>query len=273
MYKEFYNLAEMPFNMTPNSHFFFESAKHMEALSTLKYVIQERKGFVVITGEIGSGKTTVCRTLLNQLGENAEFALVTNTHLGAKDLLTTILDDLGVEYGSGSKARLLYHLNMYLIERLKQNKNVILIIDEAQNLKPAVLEEVRMLSNLETESEKLIQIIFLGQPELKKKLSLERLEQLRQRIALYFHLSPLTREDAVAYIRHRLHIAGMNSENPIFTEQAMDMVAEFSGGVPRIINQVCDNALLSGFVRDQRIIDADLMEEVISESPLKQLVM
>jgi len=273
MYCDFYNFSEAPFNMTPNPRFFFQSARHTEALSTLKYVISQRKGFVVVTGEIGSGKTIVCRTLLEELGEDTEFALVTNTHLGAKDLLSTILDDFGVEYTSGSKARLLYQLNMHLIQQLRQNKNVVLIIDEAQNLKPAVLEEVRMLSNLETEEEKLIQIVFLGQPELKKKLALPRLEQLRQRIALYFHLTPLTSEDAMSYIRHRLRVVSRDEEDPqIFTERALEMVIEFSGGVPRLINQICDSALLTGFVRDQRIIDADLMEEVISESPMRQLV-
>jgi len=271
MYNEFYGFTESPFNMTPDSRFFFESAKHTEALSTLLYAIQERKGFVVVTGEIGSGKTTVCRTVLNRLGADIEFALVTNTHLGAKDLLSTILEDLGVEHNPGSKARLLSRLNAYLIGRLHEDKNVVLIIDEAQNLKPSVLEEVRMLSNLETESEKLIQIVFLGQPELKKKLALPRLEQLRQRIAVYFHLMPLSTQDAVAYIRHRLKIACGNTEKELFTEQAMQIAAEFSNGVPRIINQVCDSALLSGYVKDQPVVDADLMEEVVSESPLAQI--
>ena len=272
MYNEFYGFTESPFNMTPNSRFFFGSAKHTEALSTLLYAVRERKGFVVITGEIGSGKTTVCRTVLNQLGPDTEFALVTNTHLGAKDLLSTILEDLGVEHTFGSKSRLLSQLNQYLIGRLHQDKNEVLIIDEAQNLKPSVLEEVRMLSNLETENEKLIQIIFLGQPELKKKMALPRLEQLRQRIAVYFHLTPLSTEDAIAYIRHRLKVACGGEEKEFFTEQAMLTAAEFSKGVPRIINQVCDSALLSGYVKDQHIVDEDLMEEVVSESPVAQIV-
>lgn len=272
MYTEFYNLNEPAFNMTPNSRFFYNSAKHTEALSTLLYAVQERKGFVVVTGDIGSGKTTVCRTLLNKLGPNIEFALITNTHLSAKDLLSTILDDFGVEYSNGSKARLLYKLNMHLIKQLQENKNVVLIIDEAQNLKPSVLEEIRMLSNLETEDEKLIQIILLGQPELKKKLALPCLEQLRQRIAIYFHLTPLDSQDSIEYINHRMSIAGQCDGQPIFSDKALDMVAEFSQGVPRIINQVCDNALLTGYVKDQHYIDADLMEEVIGESPLMQIV-
>ncbi len=270
MYNSFYGFKEAPFNMTPNPRFFFSSAKHAEALSSLLYTVRERKGFVVITGDIGSGKTTICRTLLSQLGPDTQFALITNTHLGARDLLLTILEELGVEHSGRSKSRLLSQLNSHLIEQLSQDHNVVLIIDEAQNLKPAVLEEVRMLSNLETERDKLIQIIFLGQPELKKKLSLPRLEQLRQRIALYFHLTPLSVDDAVDYITYRLRLAS-ESDRPFFTEHAMRMIAEASGGVPRIINHLCDSALLSGFVKDQKIIDADLVEEVISESPIAQI--
>jgi general secretion pathway protein A len=271
MYNDFYGFNEAPFNMTPNSRFFFNSAKHIEALSTILYAIRERKGFVVITGEIGSGKTTVCRTVLNQLGPDTVFALITNTHLGAKDLLSTVLEELGVEHTSSSKARLLSQLNAYLIEKLRNDKNVVLIIDEAQNLKPAVLEVVRMLSNLETEQEKLIQIIFLGQPELKHKLALPRLEQLRQRVAVYFHLTPLSQQDAEAYIRHRLRVAS-GGDREFFTDQAVTMAAEASGGIPRVINQLCDSALLSGYVKEQKIIDADVMEEVISESPVMQIV-
>ena len=193
MYNQFYGFKESPFNLTPNSKFFFASHKHTEALDSLAYAINQRKGFVVITGEIGSGKTTVCRTLLSRLDRHTQVALITNTHLNSKDLLTMVLEDLEIEFSNGSKAKLLSQLNSYLIDQIKQDNNVVLIIDEAQNLKPNVLEEIRMLSNLETETEKLIQIILLGQPELKQKLALSRLEQLRQRVAVYFHLSPLTR--------------------------------------------------------------------------------
>jgi len=270
MYKAHFGFQESPFNMTPNPRFFFQSAKHTEALSTLTYAIQQRKGFVVITGEIGSGKTTVCRTLLNQLDNKTETALITNTHLSAKDLLATALEDFGVEYKPGSKARLLSQMNQYLIEQLTLDRNVVLIIDEAQNLSPSVLEEVRMLSNLETEQEKLIQIIFLGQPQLKDLLSLPRLEQLRQRIAVYYHLAPLSREDSDHYIRHRLKIAS-NSDKTFFTEAALEKVYEFSGGVPRLINQICDSALLSGFIYGQNVVDGNIVEEVIEESPMTQL--
>lgn len=270
MYNKFYNFQEGPFNLTPNSRYFFESARHLEALSTLIYAIENRKGFVVITGDIGSGKTTVCRTLLNRMNTRTKTALITNTHMSGKDLLCTILEDLEVEYFPGSKARLLSQLNAYLIEQLRKDCNVVLIVDEAQNLTTSVLEEIRMLSNLETENEKLIQIILLGQPELKEKLALSRLEQLRQRIAVFYHLIPLDAEDAKKYVRHRLRVASA-SEREFFTEKALELVYEFSNGVPRLINQICDSALLSGYIYGIDIVDEKIMREVIAESPIMQI--
>ncbi len=270
MYFKFFGFKEAPFNMTPNSHFFFESAKHTEALSTLIYAIEERKGFVVITGDIGSGKTTVCRTLLNKLTSTTQTALITNTHMSGKDMIANILEDLEVEYTPGSKSKMLSQLNHYLIEQLRNDQNVVLIIDEAQNLTPSVLEEIRMLSNLETENEKLIQIILLGQPELKKKLSLSKLEQLRQRIAVYYHLAPLTEEEAKKYILHRLKIAS-DSNRKYFTDEAIDIIFKFSKGVPRLINSICDSALLNGFIYEKDIIDGDLMREVVDEAPMTQI--
>jgi general secretion pathway protein A len=221
---------------------------------------------VVITGDIGSGKTTVCRALLNQLSTHTRTALITNTHISGKDLLCTILEDLEVPYSMGSKARLLAQLNDFLIEQLIADHNVVLIIDEAQNLSPAVLEEVRMLSNLETENEKLIQIIFLGQPELKNKLSLRRLEQLRQRISVFFHLTPLNKKDTKEYIAHRFKVASASNKRFI-AEEAEDLVYQFSKGIPRLINQICDSALLSGYIYGTKQIDARLISEVIKESP------
>ena len=256
--------------MTPNSRFFFESSKHTEALSTLIYAIEERKGFVVITGNIGSGKTTVCRTLLNKLTSTTQTALITNTHMSGKDMLANILEDLEIEYTAGSKSKMLSQLNHYLIEQLRNDQNVVVIIDEAQNLKPAVLEEVRMLSNLETENEKLIQIILLGQPELKKKLALPQLEQLRQRIAVFYHLTPLTELESKKYIQYRLKVAS-NSDRQYFTPEAIDIILRFSGGVPRLINSICDSALLNGFIYEKDIVDAELMQEVVDESPIAQI--
>ena len=182
----------------------------------------------------------------------------------------TILDELEIDYKSGSKAKLLSQLNAYLIEQLRYNNNVLLLIDEAQNLTPSVLEGIRMLSNHETESEKLIQIILIGQPELKKKLSLARLEQLRQRVSVYVHLSPLNPEEATAYVLHRLTVAS-GSNRKYFSDEALELVYTFSKGVPRLINQICDGAFLTGYVREAATIDGDIMREVIEESPVRQL--
>jgi len=267
MYFKFFGFKEAPFNMTPNSRFFFESTKHTEALSTLLYAVEERKGFVVITGNIGSGKTTVCRTLLNKLSSVTQTALITNTHMSGKDMLANILDDLEVDYTAGSKSKMLSRLNHYLIEQLRNDQNVVVIIDEAQNLTPAVLEEIRMLSNLETENEKLIQIILLGQPELKKKLSLPSLEQLRQRIAVFYHLVPLTEKETHDYILYRLKIAS-DSDQQYFTQEAIDLAYRFSKGVPRLVNSICDSALLNGFIYEKSIIDGELMQEVVDEAPM-----
>ncbi len=270
MYHRFYGFKEQPFNITPSSHFFFPSAKHLEALNTLIYAIEERKGFVVITGEVGAGKTTICRALLNQLQTKTKVALITNTLITRGDLLSLILEDLGVEFTRRSKVHLLSHLNRYLIQKLKENNNVVLIIDEAQNLSTSLLEEVRLLSNLETENEKLIQIIFLGQPELREKLALSRLKQLRQRIAVYYHLMPLSLEESLEYIRHRLKIAS-GTNRPYFSHKALELIYEFSKGVPRLINQICDNALLSGYVLEAPVIDEEIIKEEIKNSPTAQI--
>ena len=265
-----YGFKEDPFNLTPNSKFFFSSPKHAEALCSLLYAINHRKGFIVITGEIGSGKTTVCRTLLNKLDKRTEIALITNTHLNGKDLLMTMLDDLEIAFNPNwTKAKLLSSLNDYLVEQLQKDRNVVLIIDEAQNLKPLVLEEVRMLSNLETETEKLIQIILIGQPELKNKLALNRLEQLRQRVSVYFHLSALDFSETKEYISHRLKIAS-GGEKIYFTDEALELAYQFSKGVPRLINQICDFAFITGYVDEVPVIDERIMNEVIGESPMRK---
>jgi general secretion pathway protein A len=227
----------------------------------------------VITGEIGSGKTTVSRALINKLDKNTEVALITNTHLNSKDLLMTMLEDLEIEFQQRySKSKLLSCLNNYLLVQAQLGRNIVLIIDEAQNLKPTVLEEVRMLSNLETETHKLIQIVLIGQPELKQKLGLNSLEQLRQRVAIYFHLSPLNFDDMKEYILHRLKVASQTNRE-YFTPEALQFIYQFSQGVPRLINQICDFALLTGYVDGVQIIDERIMQEVIGESPMKLLTM
>ncbi len=265
MYESFYGFREKPFNTTPDSRFFFPSHKHAEALNSLIYAINERKGFVVITGEIGAGKTTICRTLISKMDENTKIALITNTHLSCKELISIILEDLEVDYRDGTKAKLLSQLNQYLISELAQNCNVVLIIDEAQNLSPKVLEEVRMLSNLETETEKLIQIILMGQPQLKSKLEMPNLLQFKQRVAVHYHLYPLDKEETRGYIRHRLALASNNSDDSTFTDDALDAIYKYSGGVPRVVNLLCDSALLSGFVYEAKSIDAKIIEEVVSD--------
>jgi general secretion pathway protein A len=267
MYEKFYSFTEKPFNTTPDSKFFFPSDKHVEALNSLRYAIDERKGFVVITGEIGAGKTTVCRTLLNQLNLSTKVALITNTHLTARELIATILDEFEIEYKGGSKQKLLNLLNNFLIRQLSDDVNVVLIIDEAQNLTPTVLEEVRMLSNIETEKEKLLQIILLGQPSLKAKLENIKLEQFKQRIAVYYHLYSLTRAETEAYIKHRLKLVSPSEEvaNSIFNFDAVHEIYNHTKGVPRLINLTCDSCLLSGYVLDTKNIDETMVKEVIRE--------
>ncbi len=265
MYEAFYRFSEKPFNTTPDSKFFFPSTKHAEALNSLIYAISERKGFVVITGEIGAGKTTVCRTLLNKLDARTKVATIINTHLSPKDLICAILDEFEVEYKSSNKQKILRILNEYLIKQLADDVNVVLIIDEAQNLTPAALEEVRMLSNLETEKEKLIQIILMGQPQLRAKLDNPKLEQFKQRIAVYYHLNALNRQETHEYISYRLSLVRENGDKCVFAPGAIDMIYEHSRGIPRIINLVCDSALLSGYVAELPVIDEKVTAEVIRE--------
>jgi len=265
MYEKFYGFSEKPFNTTPDSKFFFSSSKHLEALNSLRYAIDERKGFVVITGEIGAGKTTVCRTLINILDLNTKVAIITNTHLTPKELIAEILDEFEVEYKPGTKQKLLSQLNHYLIRQLANDVNMVLIIDEAQNLTSKTLEEVRMLSNLETEKEKLIQIILLGQPQLKAKLENANLEQFRQRIAVYYHLSSLSREETREYILHRLKLVTSNGYADIFLPEAIDLIYTYSRGIPRLINLISDSALLSGYVYETRQITEQIIKEVAKE--------
>jgi general secretion pathway protein A len=265
MYTKFFGFTEKPFNTTPDSKFFFPSSKHTEALNSLVYSINERKGFVVITGEIGAGKTTVSRALLNKLSLNTKVALITNTHLTCKELITSILEELEVDYKPGTKQKLLSQLNDYLIRQLSADMNIVLIIDEAQNLTNSVLEEVRMLSNLETEKEKLIQIILMGQPQLKAKLENIKLEQFKQRIAVYYHIQSLNKEETRQYILHRLRLVSSNGFEDIFTHEAKNALYEYSRGIPRLINLICDSALLSGYIYDSKVVTEKIVREVIKE--------
>ncbi len=265
MYIQFYGLKEKPFNVTSDPSFLFFSRTHKEALSHLTYGIKERKGFIAITGEIGAGKTTLCRALLNQLNpENTKTAFMFNPSLSGLQLLEAILEDFGLTPERRNKIALFKQLNKFLLSELGIGRNVVLIIDEAQNIRNSLLEEIRMLSNLETEKEKLFQIILVGQPQLNNKLNSPELYQLRQRIAVRFHINPLEKDEIEKYIYHRLKVAGSRGDI-IFTQQSLERIYAYSNGVPRLINLACDRALLTGFVMETKTLDEDIIKKSISE--------
>lgn len=234
-------------------------------MSSLSYGIRERVGFIEITGEIGTGKTTICRALLNQLDEKTKTAFIFNSSLSELQLLQTIIEDLGIKTGKKSRGELFSELNRFLIEQLAHNNNVVVIIDEAQNLSLRLLEQIRMLSNLEAENKKLLQIVLVGQPELREKLKSPKLRQLRQRISVRYHIKALDKEEVPRYIEHRLKLAGANGAAPVFEEKAVDDIFRYSGGVPRLINIVCDKALLTGFVLEKRVIGPSIIRQCINE--------
>lgn len=264
MYKEFFGLRERPFNVTSDPSFLFLSRVHKEAFSHLLYGIKERKGFLEITGEVGAGKTTLCRALLNQLDVNTKSAFIFNSTLPELQLLEAILEDYGLVVERRNKVAMLKQLNGFLIEELSKDNNVILIIDEAQNLKNSILEEIRMLSNLETDKQKLFQIILVGQPELKTKLNSPSLRQLRQRISVRFHITPLEKDEVGQYINHRLAVAGSSGQIQ-FDPEAIEFIYKYSGGIPRIINMVCDKALLAAYVIETKTIALSIIERSVQE--------
>jgi len=264
MYRDFFGLKEKPFNVTSDPNFLFLSRVHKEAFAHLLYGIKERKGFLVITGEIGAGKTTICRALLSQLDKNVKSAFIFNSTLPEIQLLQTIIEDFGLSSERANKGAILRQLNNFLIGELGRGNNVILIIDEAQNIKPSVLEEIRMLSNLETDREKLFQIILVGQPELKNKLDSPGLKQLKQRISVRFHITPLEKSEIDQYIYHRLKVAGSDGQIR-FPQDAIEKIYQFSGGIPRLINMVCDKSLLAAYVMETREITSSIVERSIKE--------
>ncbi|MCD6459476.1 AAA family ATPase [bacterium] len=264
MYKEFFNFDIMPFNTTPDSSFFFASEQHQEALARLKYAIDQRKGFVLITGEIGSGKTTVCHTLLSQLPGDVKTALITNTRLTGKELLKEICTEFEISTKRLTRLELLHQLNDFLIHQLANENNAVIIIDEAQNLSPRILEELRLISNLETDKEKLVQIILMGQPELSDKLELNELKQLKQRIVTRFHIYPMNFHESEEYIYHRLKIAGAR-KNKIFSDDAIHEIIKYSKGIPRLINIIADQALLQAYSCGKSYINNHLLTDVIKE--------
>jgi general secretion pathway protein A len=250
MYQDFYGLSEMPFNITPDPKFLFLSPTHREAILHLKYGIEQKKGFIVLIGEVGCGKTTLCRQFLNEIPESRyDTALILNPRITETQLLHAILADLGRDSRTESTHDLHNQLNQVLLERIHAGRDIVLIVDECQNLSFEVLEQLRLLSNLETDKQKLLQIVLIGQPEFKDKLNEERLRQLRQRILVSYELKPLNHEQITHYIHHRISLAGGHGR-PWFTPHAVRSIARASQGVPRIVNNLCDKALLAAFVRE-----------------------
>ncbi|RJP72352.1 MAG: hypothetical protein C4532_06260 [Candidatus Abyssobacteria bacterium SURF_17] len=266
MYLEFYTLKEKPFSLTPDPCFLYYSKAHRRAIAFLKYGLQESKGFLQLTGPIGSGKTTLLRAILEQLDDKTKTAYIINPTAPFPDLLRTIMRDLEVPNipQTRSKTELLNFLHDYLLIQMKRSIPVVVIFDEAQNISLKNLEEIRMLSNFETKKEKLIQIVFVGQPELIRVLDRPELQQLKQRIQIRYHLSALGPAEVKEYINHRLNIAGSNG-GIVFSDDACSAVYEFSGGIPRLINSVCDIVLLIGYVSERKQFDATAVQEAIRE--------
>jgi general secretion pathway protein A len=263
MYASFYGLKEKPFNTTPDPRFLFLTPGHREALAQLTYGVQESKGFLVLTGDVGTGKTTLLQTLLQRLDANTAAAFVFNSTLPFDGILEYMLEDFGVTKAGDTRAQRLFALNHFLIERRRAGQNTVLIVDEAQNLDPPTLEQIRLLSNFETSREKLLQIMLIGQPELKAKLQLPELRQLKQRIALRCTIPALKPEEVREYIRFRLRVAGAGDLG-LFTDRAVERIAEYAGGIPRVVNMVCDHCLLMGYADQKRRVEPDLVEQAIT---------
>lgn len=264
MYTEYFGLSERPFNVIPDPGYLYFSTQHQAALTYLEYGITEGLGFVLLTGDIGSGKTTLVQHLISRLDSGVELGVIFNTNLEADDLLQMILQEYGVEEEAKSKAKALDLLQNFLIDKFAAGKRTILIIDEAQNLSHRALEEVRMITNLHTDKAPLIQIILVGQPELRDRIRDPRLLQLAQRVTIHYHIGPLSLKETENYIRHRLQYAGAKDPD-IFTVGAAMAIHEHCGGIPRSINIICDAALLSAFSEQSPKVTKKLAQEVIRE--------
>ncbi|MBO2621321.1 ExeA family protein [Shewanella algae] len=268
MYKAFYGLNDNPFSIAPNPSYLFLSDRHREALAHLTYGLGETGGFVLLTGEVGTGKTTVSRCLLRQLPENTDTAFILNPSLTELELLATLCDELKIPYGEAPTLKQLTdHISGFLLANHQAGRNTVLIIDEAQHLRAEVLEQLRLLTNLETDTRKLLQVILIGQPELQQLLKRQELRQLAQRITARYHLLPLTEEEVGFYVQHRLQVAGRSE--PLFNRGAIRALHKFSGGIPRLINLLCERALMAGYGQSRTPIDAKMVataaEEVLGE--------
>jgi type II secretory pathway predicted ATPase ExeA len=271
MYKSFFGLKESPFNANPDPRFLYLTNQVEETLTGLMYGIQTRKGFITLTGEVGTGKTTLVNRLLDWLHQRrARTAFLFNSRMNSNQLFDFILAEFDISCDSNSKSQQLLKLNHWLLDRYRAGETVVLILDEAQNLTYPVLEEVRLLTNLETSTDKLLQIVLSGQPELEDKLRLPQLRQLRQRIMLRCKTAPLTQEQTHEYILKRLNIAGAGDQ-PIFSTEAMDAVNLYSLGIPRVVNLLCEHSLVNGYVDQQRPIKAKIVEDVAREFQLDEV--
>jgi general secretion pathway protein A len=269
MYEAYYGFREKPFNLTPDPKFLYLSVKHHEAFAHLEFGLEQRGGFMVITGAVGTGKTTLCRYFLDRLDEHTVSAFILYPALGTTELLRSINRDLGILSDCETDKELIDTLHRFLLESRRADKNIVLVIDESQNLSCDVLEQVRLVSNLETDTEKLIQIVLIGQSELNDKLATADLRQLEQRITARYHLTPLSRQEMTQYIRHRLAVAG-GLGRVDFTSGALRVVHRFSKGIPRLINLVCDRSLLAGYVLDRNEIDRRLVRQAIKELNMRK---
>jgi general secretion pathway protein A len=268
MYKEFFGLRANPFNVNPDPRYLFLTRHTEEALACLTYGIQSRKGFVLLTGEVGTGKTTLINKLLEWLrAQQVPTAFVFNSRMNVPQFLDYMMADFGIPCDTRSKSQILLRLYNWLLERYRAGETAVLIVDEAQNLSEEVLEEIRMMTNLETFTEKLLQIILVGQTELEQKLKQPNLRQLRQRLTLRAKTHPLTAEETRAYVLQRLRIAGSNGQ-PIFDPDALAAVHHYSNGIPRVVNLVCEHSLVSAFVDQQKVINADIVDAVARDFDL-----
>jgi general secretion pathway protein A len=273
MYEKFYGLTRSPFELSPDPRFLFPTPSHNEALAILNYGVLRQKGFVVVTGEVGTGKTLLLRSLLETIGRsNVAFAFIYNPRLSVPDFLSHVQTDLRLPFAGRTKGEMLSYLNDYLLVRSRRGATTAIIVDEAHLLDWELMEEIRLLTNLETSQHKLVQMVLVGQPELDQKLDSPELRQLKQRVSLRYQLRPLTLAELRRYVLHRLELAGANSHRTtIFPDETLDVIYGYSGGIPRVINNLCANSLLSGYGKQMKEITIEIVREVASDLRLNQV--